>query len=340
MNKIFFSFLFALLVMSLPVHAAVVGQTDESTRVGGGARPLGMGGAYVAVADDADAMFINPSGLASLKGPQAMAMFTSVVNEVYYSEFCGAMPSDYGTVGIGYIATGVNNIPTVIASSEVPTDYYDGMLLLTYSSPLARFFEYSRNVYVGANLKIFSRGWSGGINEFASGWSGDFGIKYVASPYLSFGLVRQNFVPVSLGSKIVWDNGVEESVSGSTNLGVAVRSNLLKESLLFTMDYNFPSFSGQPETLHLGTEWKMNEYVSLRGGFAQRFDASSSTGTTWSPAMGVSFGYGGLRVDYSYLTYYNDPALATYYVSLSYIGEPWLALKGETAPLIENPTRE
>ncbi len=327
------------LIISLPVFAAVIGETDESTRIGGGARPLGMGGAYSAVADDADAMFINPGGLAGLKGPQAMAMFTSILQDVYYTEFCGAIPTDFGTVGMGYIATGTNNIPTSVEGQTLPTDYYDGMLLFTYSSPLARFFEYSRNVFVGANLKIYSRGWSGGINEFASGWSGDFGIKYVASPYLSFGLVRQNFVPVSLGSKIVWDNEIEESLSGSTNVGVALRSNLLKENLLFTMDYDLPSFSGRPETVHLGSEWKMNEYLALRGGYAQSVDAASPTGTSWNPSIGVSFGYGGFRVDYAYLTYYNDPALATYYVSLSYIGEPWLALKGETAPLIENPTR-
>lgn len=334
MKKIF-NCVLVLFFITLPVSAAIVGQTDDSTRVGGGARPLGMGGAYVAVADDADAMFINPSGLASLKGPQAMAMFTSLVEEVYYTEFCGAMPSDYGTVGIGYIATGTNNIPT----TGEATDYYDGMLLLTYSTPLARFFEYGRNVYVGTNLKIFSRGATGGVNDYGSGWSGDIGIKYVASPYLSFGLVRQNFVPVSFGSKLAWTTDVEESISGSTNFGVAVRSNLLEESLLFTMDYNLPSFSGRPETLHLGTEWKANEYMAIRGGYGQSIDAASSTGTSWNPSIGVSFGYSGFRVDYAYLTYYNDPALATYYVSLSYIGEPWFALKGETAPLIESPTR-
>lgn len=328
-----------LFVASMPVFAVVIGQTDESTKIGGGARPLGMGGAYIAVADDADAMFINPAGLASLKGPQAMAMFSSLINDVYYTEFCGAIPPGFGTVGIGYIATGVNNIPTSVEGHTVPTDYYDGMLVLSYSTPLARFLEYSRNVYVGVNLKVFSRGWSGGINEFASGWSGDFGIKYVPMPYLSFGLVRTNFIPVSLGSKITWDNGIEESLSGSTNIGVAVKSTLLKESLLFTVDYDLPSFSGQPETAHYGTEWKMNEYLALRGGYAQRIDAASSTGTSWNPTMGISFGYSGFRVDYAYLTYYNDPALATYYVSLSYTGEPWLALKGETAPLIEHPTR-
>jgi hypothetical protein len=120
---------------------------------------------------------------------------------------------------------------------------------------------------------------------------------------------------------------------------VAVRSNLLKESLLFTMDYDLPSFSGRPETVHLGTEWKANEYMAIRGGYGQNIDAASSTGTSWNPSIGVSFGYSGFRVDYAYLSYYNDPALATYYVSLSYIGEPWFALKGETAPLIESPTR-
>ena len=57
-------------------QAAIVESTDDPMAVGGGARSIGMGKAFAAVADNADTMFINPAGLAGLKGPEAMAMFT------------------------------------------------------------------------------------------------------------------------------------------------------------------------------------------------------------------------------------------------------------------------
>ena len=310
-------------------------QTTDSTLVGGGARPLGMGKAYVAISDDSDSIFINPAGSAGLKGPQAMAMFTNLLNDVYYTEFCGAIPSDWGVFGLGYIATGVNDVPT----SPEASDYYDGTLVFSYCSSLARFFEYSKNVYVGTTIKIFSRGWTGGVTDYGSGWSSDFGIKYIYSPYLSFGIVRQNYVPVSLGSELTYQTGVEESLSGSTNLGVAFKTPLLKNSLLFSYEADLPSFSGLPETDHIGVEWQLNDYIAVRGGSGQIIDASSPTGTSWTPSYGISFGYGGLRVDYAYITSYNDPAQTTNYISLSWSGEPWLALKGETAPLNETPSR-
>ena len=38
--------------------------------IGVGARPLGMGKAFVAVAEDADGMFVNPAGLGSIHSPK------------------------------------------------------------------------------------------------------------------------------------------------------------------------------------------------------------------------------------------------------------------------------
>ncbi|MBI5700473.1 hypothetical protein HZC34_01335 [Candidatus Saganbacteria bacterium] len=135
-----------LLMLAFTANAAIIGSTDDAMTVGGGARPIGMGKAFVAVSDDADAPFINPAGLASLKGPQAMSMFTNLLNEVYYMEYSGAVPTPYGTIGAGYITTGVNNIPTT-----PPTDYYDSLFLVSYSTPLGRFFRYGKNIFVGAN---------------------------------------------------------------------------------------------------------------------------------------------------------------------------------------------
>jgi hypothetical protein len=302
---------------------------SDPLTVGGGARPIGMGRAFGAVADDADAIFINPAGLGQMKRPQATAMFTNLLGgDVYYSEFCGAIPSVFGSFGVGYITTGVNQIPTLVGSQEVLTDYYDSVLAFNYSSGLSRFFQYADNVFMGCNLKLFNRGFTGGLNQTSSGFSADFGLKYIVSPYLNLALVRQNFVPFSLGAGLHSTGGLTEALASSTNLSLAAKPVPFNGALLLTADVDLPAQSGRPVTSHLGSEWKATPNVSLRAGLDQSLDSAAPSGASWNPTFGTSFSYGGFRMDYAFHPYYNDPALATTYFSLAYTGEPWLALKG------------
>ena len=319
----------ALILLAGAAGADLIGLTDDPLTIGGGARPLGMGRAFAAVADDADAIFINPGGLALMKRPQALAMSTNLLaGDVYYSEFCGAVPSVFGSVGIGYITTGVNRISTLAGSTEVFTDYYDSVLAFSYASGLARFVQYADNVFVGLNLKLFNRGFTGGLNQTSSGFSSDFGLKYIVSPYLNLALVRQNFIPFSLGAGLHSSGGLEEALAGETRLALAAKPVPFDGKLLLAADLDLPAQSGQPATGHLGGEWKVSPNLALRLGLDQSLDSDTPGGTGWNPTFGTSFNYGGFRMDYAFHPYYNDPALATTYFSLSYTGEPWLALKG------------
>ncbi|MBI5699819.1 hypothetical protein HZC35_05945 [Candidatus Saganbacteria bacterium] len=316
---------FLLFVFCNLSQAAVIGSTDDAMTIGGGARPIGMGRAHVAIVEDADAPFINPAGLAAIKGPQAMSMFTNLLGEVYYSEVSGAVPTQNGTVGVGYITTGVNNIPT----AGTPTDYYDSLLLFSYSVPLGRFFNYGRNVFLGANYKIFNRGYTGGVNQYATGQSADFGMKVILSPNLSLGFCRQNILPVSMGGVIRLSAGAEESLASLVKIGAAIKPTVLPK-VVIAIDSDLPQQTGRPVTSHLGVEWEANDYLMLRAGADQSVDPGSTGLASWNPSYGTSLGYKGFRIDYAYHAYYNDPALATHYVSLSYIGAPWYALKGRT----------
>ena len=44
-----------------------IGKDSDWNIVGGGARPMGMAGAYISVADDASALSWNPAGIAQVK---------------------------------------------------------------------------------------------------------------------------------------------------------------------------------------------------------------------------------------------------------------------------------
>jgi len=325
-----------LIVLMLALNTAVFaasGSTDDATVIGGGARALGMGRAYVAVADESDAPLINPAGIAGLKAPQIMTMNTSILNEIYYYEVSAASPSKIGTLAIAYITTGTDHVLVPVGTSYVYADYYDSLFLVSYSSPLSRFVDYGHNVFIGTSLKFFNRGWTGGYNQSAFGLSADLGMKLIINPYLSLAFNRQNILPVSMGGVIRWGTGIEESLASITKVGIAIKPVQLQKKLMLSGDIDLPAESSRPVTMHVGAEWQFFQNIAIRGGFDQSVDASSGARTSWSPAVGLSLGAGKssvFRIDYAYHPYYNDASLASSYISLFYQGEPFFALKGET----------
>lgn len=65
----------AALLLVAPAAAAQVNVNSSPNVVGSGARALGMGGAFVAVADDATAASWNPAGLVQLERPEVSAVY-------------------------------------------------------------------------------------------------------------------------------------------------------------------------------------------------------------------------------------------------------------------------
>ncbi|PIW98226.1 MAG: hypothetical protein COZ80_11695, partial [Ignavibacteria bacterium CG_4_8_14_3_um_filter_37_9] len=67
-------FLIPLILTSLQSQTVIGKYAGEFLSIGVGGRPLGMGGAYVAIANDVTAGYYNPAGLAKLNYPQIALM--------------------------------------------------------------------------------------------------------------------------------------------------------------------------------------------------------------------------------------------------------------------------
>src|SRR3990167_1240689 len=80
------------------LHAAFTSKSAGTSgaaflKIGAGARPTGMGGAYSAIADDVNAVYWNPGGLSTIKGKnEFVAMRAELFQSIQYNFFAFAHP--------------------------------------------------------------------------------------------------------------------------------------------------------------------------------------------------------------------------------------------------------
>ena len=110
------AFLFTTLLVfssSLQAQTVIAKYAGEFMALGVGGRALGMGGAFVAVANDVTSGYYNPAGLANLNYPQLALMHSE--------QFGNLVNYDYGAVaipfqndmsfGLSIMRLGVDGIP-------------------------------------------------------------------------------------------------------------------------------------------------------------------------------------------------------------------------------------
>ncbi|HHM23673.1 MAG TPA: hypothetical protein ENJ23_01370, partial [Bacteroidetes bacterium] len=74
--------------------------------IGYGARPMGMGGAFTALSDDAHAIFWNPAGLAGLSRSELTLMHTKQLGLIPYTMLAYAGRLGTWGAGLGVLSSG------------------------------------------------------------------------------------------------------------------------------------------------------------------------------------------------------------------------------------------
>ncbi|MFA5112741.1 MAG: S-layer homology domain-containing protein [Candidatus Margulisiibacteriota bacterium] len=307
---------------------AVNGVTLDPSRTLFNARQLGMGGVSVAFANDANGVFANPACLTGFEFPQLTTSSRRLMlDESQYLLLGWAMPTDYGTFGLGYAGLGVGgSLPTAIDPGtnriiQDPTQeagsYSNSVLALSYTRDLTAPVKMT----VGANLKFFTQAITGtGASDKGTGMGIDLGATYRPLSWLTAGAVLQNLV----GGSVKWTNA-EDKMGGYYKLGIA--ANVLGASgealyqnaqpLRAGIDLDLPAgVLGASNSLlyHLGLEYFPAKNIALRGGLNQEQAGSGLT-------LGIGMVNGGFRFDYAYYQRPGMPGDTPHYFSLSYVGE-------------------
>ena len=248
-----------------------------------GARAVGMGGAFVAVANDASAMYWNPAGIAQLG--QSEALFT-------HSSWIAGLEFNYGGVVVpvsGLGSLGVNFTSLTMTDMERTTEEQpEGTGEFFSAGSFAVGVSYARNLTewfsIGTNVKYINEHiWNSSATDFAI----DVGTLFTTPfPGLKFGAGISNF-----GSKLVIrgddllvlkdlssNHGNNSSVNANLgtdpfDLPLVLRIGFAYEPIVsedrhltFVVDAVHPNDNS--ESVSLGTEFSgMGNIVSIRGGY-------------------------------------------------------------------------
>lgn len=263
-----------------------VGTTGaQFLKIGVGGRPIGMGSAYAGIADDVNALYWNPGGLAQIKDTEFMAMhnmwFQSINHE--YVGFAHGL-GDKGTVGLGITYLTVADIEKRAGD----TDDADGTFSATdMAAALAYGLEVTEGVYTGLSVKYISQKLD---TESATGIAGDIGVLYKASEQLGIGLAVQN-----LGTKIKF---IETGDPLPMNIKAGVGYRPI-ETLTVGLDVNVPNDNNVNVATGLEYNLKLGENFSLipRAGYKTGTDLGALSGV----GAGVGFNLGTIGLDFAYV---------------------------------------
>ena len=199
----------------------------EFLNMGVGARALGMGGAFVAMANDASATYWNPAGLVQLSEPEIAIMhserFAGIVKYDWLS-YVHPQQTDVGSscFGMSLIRLGVDDIPiTTLRHEDQPFDPVNNrpeVKRWASDAEYALFITYARSVNAtisyGGNVKVLRRS----VDEYSAwGLGVDMGLFVTPVDRLKLGINLQD----ATTTLVAWDTGTRESISPTLKIGGA-----------------------------------------------------------------------------------------------------------------------
>ncbi len=285
--------------------------------IGIGARAVGMGGAFVATANDASALHWNPAGMARLSQVEVMFVHTDWLCGLDF-DFAGAvLPlGRWGSIGASVTALSMSDMPvrTVEMPQGTGENFSAGDLALALSYGISLTDRFS----IGFTGKyIYQSIWK----ESACGVALDIGTLFttgfrgmrIGASLRNFGtdmrmqgddlLIFHDPDPKKLGNndRIFADLKTDSWPLPLTfQVGVAMEAwNSPLHRLTLASDAVHPT--DNTESLHLGCEYAFREMFFLRAGYNNLFLRDGEEGLTLGTGVAVRLmGHRAIRVDYAY----------------------------------------
>ena len=310
------------LVISSPLHAGKY--AAEFLRIGIGSRAIGMGGAFVAVADDGTASYWNPAGLGNLDKHQVLFSHVQLFDNLAHHNFANLSFKVGRNLGLGvsWIRLSVDDIPRYSELEGTKYDRFQNPDLRSNGTPEGYFGDVEDAFFLSFGKGFdFDLAIGSGFTPIVIPMSVSFGVSY---KYISQKLdtAEGNGQGIDIGIKLNFigfasnQSFQQRNLSFGINLqdvsGTTVRWNTSSQTkdqlplnLLIGMSYSekLPFLNSQvtlslgrqnsyQTSNHLGGEMNILNTFSLRGGIqGKNFTA------------GAGFKLLGFHVDYAFVSY-------------------------------------
>ena len=283
--------LFLILTVS-PVSFAGVDAMPH-LRLGAGARSIGLGGAFTAIADDATATVWNPAGLGS--APDLSLNFSTQRLDLDRSHNFIALTKalgSAGSIGIAVTNAGVSGIPEYDNKENYrgEFDYSANAYSLSYGIGIGNFSFGLTGRMLADNFgldSIENQSGFGGVDVGLMGHALHIDVGEEKVPTFHYGVVAK-YLGASIGDDIV---------PMVVNLGLAY--NLYMGNVVTfaaDLEQEFVNLDQSATSLRLGAEYTIVTYkstaLSIRGGVRASRDVQSLFG-------GFGVNIGGLQIDYA-----------------------------------------
>jgi long-subunit fatty acid transport protein len=282
-------------------------------KIGAGARGIGMGESFTAVANDVTALYWNPAGLTQFADNQAVFAHTEYVVDIKH-EFAGVAyhltPTDI--VGVSLTSLHMDDMEITTETQPKGTGRYfsfgDVALGLSYGRTMTDQFSFGLTVkYIEETLDILKmRGVLFDIGTFY--WTGIGSTR--------FAVVVSNFgadVAPSGEVKLYNDSAVTsfQSFSPPTQFKFGIAWDPIEmdgQKVTTSLELNHPNDNA--ENIRLGVEYNWNQWLSLRGG-VKRTIGEPLLGEDKTSANDITLGFGvtapstlaSLTFDYAYANF-------------------------------------
>ncbi|MFH1762218.1 MAG: PorV/PorQ family protein [bacterium] len=256
-------------------------------KIGISARAIGMGEAYTAVAEGADAFFYNPAGLARTPSVDIYASHSTWFAGLNYESF--GIAKNFGSKGaIGLSFSTLRSDEMLVRTPLKPDGTGETFNYGNYRVGLSCAKFLTDHAALGLSINYLNLNmWTYTVQSF----SADLGVTFLTDFYgFRFGMSIVNFGP---DIKFIKE---EYSIPINFSFGAAFEPIKNDEHVL-TVSLSTIKATDAEQKLRMGTEYLFNNIFALRGGYKFDLDAES-----WSLGAGIKTEISNVkfRVDYAY----------------------------------------
>lgn len=267
--------------------------------IGAGARPIGMGDAFVAIADDGNAANYNVGGLGRIDnihlGLTKAVQFAGLVN---YNHVGLILPlGKIGTLGASF---GQLSESSDIYKEEEWILSYGRSFSIVSTGVSLKFFgtSFDENIEAVRNNPYFSK-------TSANALSMDWGLLVQPATGLSVGFFADNLLPADVSIS----KDEEDKVPTKLGLGLvykleaiasAAQQKSMRELLSRTQCAIEIDLRDGDLELHAGTEIGVHESLTIRGGYTTKSSVNSSSTISFGASVILPIQSIGLRLDYAF----------------------------------------